>query len=201
MQAHGMDVGADTTARLEEIKKSQKDLGVNSFNKEQIDAAIAAEKDPEKKKALQELKMKSGEYLSVSGVQQGIAGKSSQFAESLASGKAGFGEVRAIQGAAPEQAQGMYTEAQKAEAKMDQHALTNAMSLDYAEKYAASVKTVSESTEVLAKALQLMSAAIKSGDTDRIKSAAMSSADIMAGGTGRSVKPSSPTGVRSAKDR
>jgi hypothetical protein len=199
MQAHGMDVGADTTARLEEIKKSQKDLGVNSFNKEQIDAAIAAEKDPEKKKALQELKMKSGEYLSVSGVQQGIAGKSSQFAESLASGKAGFGEVRAIQGAAPEQAQGMYTEAQKAEAKMDQHALTNAM--DYAKNYESSVQSIAASSATLAKALELMSAAIKSGDTDRIKSAAMSSADIMAGGTGRSVKPSSPTGVRSAKDR
>ena len=194
-----MDVGADTTARLEEIKKSQKDLGVNSFNKEQIDAAIAAEKDPEKKKALQELKMKSGEYLSVSGVQQGIAGKSSQFAESLASGKAGFGEVRAIQGAAPEQAQGMYTEAQKAEAKMDQHALTNAM--DYAKNYESSVQSIAASSATLAKALELMSAAIKSGDTDRIKSAAMSSADIMAGGTGRSVKPSSPTGVRSAKDR
>ena len=143
--------------------------------------------------------MKSGEYLSVSGVQQGIAGKSSQFAESLASGKAGFGEVRAIQGAAPEQAQGMYTEAQKAEAKMDQHALTNAM--DYAKNYESSVQSIAASSATLAKALELMSAAIKSGDTDRIKSAAMSSADIMAGGTGRSVKPSSPTGVRSAKDR
>ena len=194
----GMTQSGAQADRLKKLKAGAEKYGINLADMDQLNQAIQAETDPTRKKELMDLKKESGMYISGFKSELGLGGKGSQFAESLFSGQLGFGELRKPTGAAPEQKTGVLTEREKAEAKMDQNALTNAMG--YADTYSKSVQSIADSSAILSKALEVMAAAIKTGNPDLIKSATYSAADIAAGGTGKNVRPSMPSGVRSAKD-
>lgn len=196
----GMTQSGAQADRLKKLKAGAEKYGINLADMDQLNQAIQAETDPTRKKELMDLKKESGMYISGFKSELGLGGKGSQFAESLFSGQLGFGELRKPTGAAPEQKTGVFTEREKAEARMDQNALVNATTKDYVEAYASSVKSVADSSAILSKALEVMAAAIKTGNPDLIKSATYTAADIAAGGTGKNVRPSMPSGVRSAKD-
>lgn len=194
----GMTQSSEQAKRLEKIRSEEARLGVSSADLENLNAAIAKETDPTRKQELINLKAEAGKFLSGQKSMLGIAGEGAQTSEALLKGTVEFGKERKPTGAAPTLEKGIFTQAQMAEAKMDQNALINAR--DYADQYASSVKSIADSSAVLSKALEVMAIAIKSGDTAAIKQATYTATDIMTGGTGKNVKPPAPSGIGSAKD-
>ena len=193
----GMTQSASQASRLKKIEDLSAKHGVSSQNPEQIKNAIKmayAQGDTVKAKELEEVYNEGGKFISGAKSELGKGGAGAQFGEALLGGQVGFGKAGGIKALMPEQAGGMFTERDKASAVQSQHELTNAM--EYAEQYKSSVESISKSSAELAGALAIMSAAIKSGDTNAQKEASEAAVRFMSKtpAPNYSVKP--PTGIK-----
>ena len=152
-------------SRLKRIKELSEKYGFNPADNAKLKNAIQQAEmsgDTTRLNELKELAKESGAFISAAKVETGQAGTSAQFGESYLGGAVGMGYKAPDQygkdlagtliGApTPGQKQGVFTEAQKGEATLNQDALTSAM--EYMPKYAESVKSITAISEELAKAL------------------------------------------------
>ena len=152
-------------SRLKRIKELSEKYGFNPADNAKLKNAIQQAEmsgDTTRLSELKELAKESGAFISAAKVETGQSGTSAQFGESYLGGAVGMGykapdqygkelSGTLIGAPTPGQKQGVFTEAQKGEATLDQAALTSAM--EYMPKYAQSVKDITAISEELAKAL------------------------------------------------
>jgi hypothetical protein len=152
-------------SRLKRIKELSEKYGFNPADNAKLKNAIQQAEisgDTTRLNELKELAKESGAFISGAKVETGQAGSGAQFGEAYLGGAVGMGYKAPDQygkdlagtliGApTPGQKQGAFTQAEMAEATLDQAALTSAM--EYMPKYAQSVKDITTISEELAKAL------------------------------------------------
>lgn len=173
-QEFGLTYSATQQERLTRIQSKRKE--------------IEKEKDPAKKKIMEQEFLRSRDVMEqvTSSASSGL-GTGEQYSDlSLVTGQSNIGVKRDLSKKMPGQAQDMFTEAEKSEARSNQ--IEVKMIKEYTGEYARSAKDMVEASDEIVIALTKLSSALKFGDEEQ-KKAAVENA-VRATAKANNVKPS-----------
>jgi hypothetical protein len=173
-QEFGLTYSATQQERLTRIQNKRKE--------------IEKEKDPAKKKIMEQEFLRSRDVMEqvTSSASSGL-GTGEQYSDlSLVTGQSNIGVKRDLSKKMPGQAQDMFTEAEKSEARSNQ--IEVKMIKEYTGEYARSAKDMVEASDEIVIALTKLSSALKFGDEEQKKTAVENA--VRATAKANNVKPS-----------